>query len=56
MISFQATINLTVACDAPASSKPNPNDPQAGEATVDAGMLVWCHTMQHVLNESVRLV
>ncbi|XP_030610233.1 myoferlin-like isoform X2 [Archocentrus centrarchus] len=32
-----ATINLSVVYDTPASAKPNPNDPQAGEATVDAG-------------------
>ncbi|XP_042253881.1 myoferlin-like isoform X1 [Thunnus maccoyii] len=32
-----ATINLVVAYDPPANAAPNPNDPQAGDATVDAG-------------------
>ncbi|XP_031595497.1 myoferlin-like isoform X2 [Oreochromis aureus] len=32
-----ATINLLVGYDAPANAVPNPNDPQAGETTVDAG-------------------
>ncbi|XP_045925077.1 myoferlin-like [Micropterus dolomieu] len=32
-----ATINLVIGYDPPASAVPNPNDPQAGDATVDAG-------------------
>ncbi|XP_044194443.1 myoferlin-like isoform X4 [Thunnus albacares] len=32
-----ATINLVVAYDPPANAAPNPNDPQGGDATVDAG-------------------
>ncbi|KAM4524313.1 myoferlin-like isoform 1-T1 [Odontesthes bonariensis] len=32
-----ATINLVVAYDPPANAPPNPNDPQDGDATVDAG-------------------
>uniref|UniRef100_A0A3Q3CZY5 Myoferlin n=1 Tax=Haplochromis burtoni TaxID=8153 RepID=A0A3Q3CZY5_HAPBU len=32
-----ATINLLVGYDAPANAVPNPNDPQSGETTVDAG-------------------
>ncbi|KAM4715581.1 myoferlin-like [Anableps anableps] len=32
-----ATIDLVVAYDPPASAVPNPNDPQDGNATVDAG-------------------
>lgn len=37
IISFQATINLVISYDAPANAAPNPNDPQAGDATVDSG-------------------
>ena len=40
IISFQATINLVVAYDPPANAPPNPNDPQGGDATVDAGMFI----------------
>ncbi|KAK2820769.1 hypothetical protein Q5P01_023728 [Channa striata] len=32
-----ATINLVIGYDPPANALPNPNDPQAGDATVDAG-------------------
>ncbi|KAM7371001.1 hypothetical protein PAMP_010507 [Pampus punctatissimus] len=32
-----ATINLVIGYDPPANAAPNPNDPQAGDATVDAG-------------------
>ncbi|GAA6227910.1 myoferlin-like [Lates japonicus] len=32
-----ATINLVIGYDPPANAVPNPNDPQAGDATVDAG-------------------
>ncbi|CAK6964081.1 myoferlin-like [Scomber scombrus] len=35
--SIGATINLVIAYDPPANAVPNPNDPQAGDATVDAG-------------------
>ncbi|XP_023285060.1 myoferlin-like isoform X3 [Seriola lalandi dorsalis] len=35
--SIGATINLAIAYDPPAGAIPNPNDPQAGDATVDAG-------------------
>ncbi|XP_072229894.1 myoferlin-like isoform X2 [Leuresthes tenuis] len=35
--SIGATINLVVAYDPPANAPPNPNDPQGGDATVDAG-------------------
>ncbi|XP_071319383.1 myoferlin-like isoform X2 [Trachinotus anak] len=35
--SFGATINLVIAYDPPASAIPNPNDPQTGDTTVDAG-------------------
>lgn len=34
---FQATINLMIGYDPPAGSVPDPNDPQAGDATVDTG-------------------
>lgn len=37
-ISFQATINLVIGYDPPANAAPNPNDPQAGDATTDASM------------------
>ncbi len=40
IISFQATISLVVGYDPPANAAPNLNDPQAGDATVDAGMFV----------------
>ena len=36
----QATINLMIGYDPPASSAPDPNDPQAGNAAVDAGIPV----------------
>ncbi|XP_040885259.1 myoferlin-like isoform X5 [Toxotes jaculatrix] len=32
-----ATINLVIGYDPPASAVPNPNDPQAGDATMDTG-------------------
>ncbi|XP_070708516.1 myoferlin-like [Pempheris klunzingeri] len=32
-----ATIDLVIGYDPPANAAPNPNDPQAGDATVDAG-------------------
>ncbi|KAM9837553.1 myoferlin-like [Aulostomus maculatus] len=32
-----ATIDLVIGYDAPANAAPNPNNPQAGDATVDAG-------------------
>ncbi|XP_026206806.1 myoferlin-like isoform X3 [Anabas testudineus] len=32
-----ATINLVIGYDPPANAAPNPNDPQAGDATVDGG-------------------
>uniref|UniRef100_A0A8C4NYU3 C2 domain-containing protein n=1 Tax=Dicentrarchus labrax TaxID=13489 RepID=A0A8C4NYU3_DICLA len=35
--SIGATINLVVGYDPPANAPPNPNDPQAGDTTVDAG-------------------
>lgn len=35
---FQATIDLVIGYDPPAGSTPNPNDPQDGNATVDAGI------------------
>nr|XP_020461857.1 myoferlin-like [Monopterus albus] len=35
--SIGATINLVVAYDPPPNAAPNPNDPQAGDATVDGG-------------------
>uniref|UniRef100_A0A8C3AXA5 Myoferlin n=1 Tax=Cyclopterus lumpus TaxID=8103 RepID=A0A8C3AXA5_CYCLU len=34
-----ATIDLVIGYDPPANAAPNLNDPQAGDATVDAGML-----------------
>uniref|UniRef100_M4APC2 Myoferlin n=1 Tax=Xiphophorus maculatus TaxID=8083 RepID=M4APC2_XIPMA len=36
LVSLQATIDLVVAYDPPASAVPNPNDPQDGNAAVDA--------------------
>lgn len=36
---FKATINLVVAYDPPANAAPNPNNPPAGDATVDGGGL-----------------
>uniref|UniRef100_A0A8C4NYT4 C2 domain-containing protein n=1 Tax=Dicentrarchus labrax TaxID=13489 RepID=A0A8C4NYT4_DICLA len=36
--SIGATINLVVGYDPPANAPPNPNDPQAGDTTVDAGI------------------
>uniref|UniRef100_A0A4W6DL90 Myoferlin n=1 Tax=Lates calcarifer TaxID=8187 RepID=A0A4W6DL90_LATCA len=35
-----ATINLVIGYDPPANAVPNPNNPQAGDATVDAGMFL----------------
>ncbi|XP_067344047.1 myoferlin-like isoform X2 [Channa argus] len=32
-----ATVNLVIGYDPPANAPPNPNDPQAGDAAVDAG-------------------
>lgn len=40
-ILFQATINLMIGYDPPAGSVPDPNDPQAGDATVDAGNFLF---------------
>lgn len=37
IISFQATIDLVIAYNSPANAAPNPNDPQAGDAALDAG-------------------
>lgn len=37
---FQATIDLMIGYDPPANSAPNLNDPQAGDATADAGTFI----------------
>lgn len=37
-----------IGYDPPANSTPNPNDPQAGDATVDAGIFYL------ILNEAVQ--
>uniref|UniRef100_A0A3P8PUD8 C2 domain-containing protein n=1 Tax=Astatotilapia calliptera TaxID=8154 RepID=A0A3P8PUD8_ASTCA len=56
-----ATINLLVGYDAPANAVPNPNDPQSGETTVDAGrsevkrLLVWC-ACKFILPHSVSQI
>ena len=42
-MSFQATINLVIGYDPPPNAVPNLNDPQAGDATMDAGMFIIMH-------------
>lgn len=37
---FQATINLMIGYDPPANAAPDLNDPQAGDATTDAGIVI----------------
>lgn len=40
IIYSQATINLVIGYDPPANAASNPNDPQAGDATLGAGMFM----------------
>uniref|UniRef100_A0A3Q4AGS0 C2 domain-containing protein n=1 Tax=Mola mola TaxID=94237 RepID=A0A3Q4AGS0_MOLML len=44
-----ATINLMIGYDPPANSAPDPNDPQAGDAAMDAGMFA------HILSEAYNV-
>lgn len=50
--SFQATINLVISYDPPANAIPNPNDPQAGDATVDAGEFFQFSVMPYKVDSS----
>lgn len=37
---LQGTIDLTIGYDPPANAAPNLNDPDAGDATADAGTFI----------------
>lgn len=53
---FQATIDLMIGYDPPANAAPNLNDPDAGDATVDTGMLILFTKRQYSAIKSVNVV
>lgn len=53
---FQATIDLMIGYDPPANAAPNLNDPDAGDATVDAGTLIYFTKRQCIAIRSVNVV